>query len=177
MDVLYAHCREAPVAYGKKSKKQKVVRTNNSRSSPISGISDDGSVTVMSVQSDRTHPAGGDEGIRDGRDRGGPPVVHGTRSMSRSASPAMTFKTAVSASMTDKEGLTICVECNAIPSNHQCRKCDAIICGVCCSSKRGLEGSWWCEVFFNKCSAKIQKAIRDHKYFSDDDDVDTRAVL
>ena len=59
MDVLYAdHCH-APVSEGipkrhQNTKKQKVVRTNN-RSSPISGISDDGSRSLKSGHSNNKH--------------------------------------------------------------------------------------------------------------------------
>ncbi len=53
MDVLYADRRHAPVSEGipkrhQNTKKQKVVRSNN-RSSPISGISDDGSSSLKSA--------------------------------------------------------------------------------------------------------------------------------
>ena len=67
------------------------------------------------------------------------------------------------------EGWTICVECKTSPSNHRCRKCNAIVCNMCCVSRRHLEGTWWCGACFIKRSAPIQQAIRDLKYNSDDD--------
>jgi hypothetical protein len=151
MDVLYAdRRRHTPISEGmskqhQKTKKQKIVRTN-SRSSPMSGISDDGS----------SSPKSG----------GVPCVVLG----GSTSSAAVSFTTALSPSLTEGRSLTICVECRTNPSNHHCRKCDVIVCGVCCASKRGLEGTWWCGSCFNKRSTHIQKTIRDHEYISDDDD-------
>jgi hypothetical protein len=63
------------------------------------------------------------------------------------------------------EGWTICVECKTSPSNHRCRKCNAVVCNMCCNSRR----AWWCGACFIKQSAPIQQAIRDLKYNSDDD--------
>ena len=165
MDVLYAGRLHVPVAeHGiqiQKSKKQKVIRTSNRRSS-MSGIGDDGCSRIS-----KNECPSDDEGRFSGVDHGISCVVLGG-STSTAGSPTVSYATALSPStMTD--GLPICVEREMNPSNHQCRKCDRIVCGVCCASKRGLEGTWWCGDCFNKRSAKIQKAIRDHEYFSDDD--------
>ena len=170
MDVLYADRRHAPVSEGipkrhQNTKKQKVVRSNN-RSSPISGISDDGSSSLKSGHSNNKHLGG--EGRYSTHGGGVPCVVLGG-STSSAGSPAVSFTAELSPSITEGS-LTICVECKTNPSNHHCCKYNAIVCGVCCASKRGLEGTWWCGTCFNKRSAKIQKAIRDNEYYSDDDD-------
>jgi hypothetical protein len=149
MDICRCHTpvSERMSKQHQKIKKQKVVRTN-SRSSPISGISDNGSSSPKS-------------GVV-------PCVVLG----GSASSAAVSFTTALSPSMTEGRSLTrsLCVECRTNPSNHHCCKCDVIVCGVCCASKRGLEGTWWCGSCFNKCSTHIQKTIRDHEYISDDND-------
>ena len=158
MDVLlYDDRRRARVSEGipkrhQNSKKQKVVRTNN-RSSPISGISDDGSRSLKSGHSNNKHL--GREGRYSTHGGGVPCVVLGV-SISSSGSPAVSFTTALSPSITEGS-LTICVECKTNPSNHHCRKCNAIVCGVCCASKRGLEGTWWCGTCIKKRSTKSRK--------------------
>lgn len=60
--------------------------------------------------------------------------------------------------MTERS-LKICAECKIDPSNHSCRKCDAIVCDspMCCALKQGMERTWWCGSCFHNRSAQIQK--------------------
>ena len=61
----------------------------------------------------------------------------------------------------------LCIECNATPSTHKCRKCKETICDLCCSSKRNLEMVWWCGRCFDDESLTNQRQIREGKYESD----------
>lgn len=62
----------------------------------------------------------------------------------------------------------LCIECNVTPSTHKCRKCNEVICDLCCSSKRNLEMVWWCGRCFENESLTNQRQIREGKYESDD---------
>ncbi|KAI2488822.1 hypothetical protein MHU86_25876 [Fragilaria crotonensis] len=66
-----------------------------------------------------------------------------------------------------QESITICTECNEIPTKHVCRKCKQFVCDLCCSEKRGLELVWWCGTCFDDESLSNQRQIRDGKYESD----------
>ncbi len=61
----------------------------------------------------------------------------------------------------------LCIESNATPSTHKCRKCKETICDLFCSSKRNLEMVWWCGRCFDKESLTNQTQIREGKYESD----------
>ena len=134
------------------------MRTTKSRSLPISGISDDGSSNMKSGLANSKHP-----GKEEQRFDHGVPCVVLCGSTSTTGLPAVCFTTAwLSPSIT--QASSIWVECKTSPSNQQWYKCDIIVCGVCCALTQGLEGAC-----FNQCSAQIQPANRDHKYFSDYD--------
>ena len=113
MDVLYADClHHAPDAQGiRKTKKQKVVRSK-SKSSPISGISDDGCSSMKSGLANNKHP--GKEGQRFYH--GVPCVVLGG-STSTAGLSAVSFTTALSPS-TIMQGSSTYVKCKTNPSNH-----------------------------------------------------------
>ncbi|MGH7974050.1 MAG: hypothetical protein ACREBR_00890, partial [bacterium] len=40
-------------------------------------------------------------------------------------------------------GARICPECNRFPTQHSCKVCEALVCGICCSN-RGYEGAHVC---------------------------------
>lgn len=65
----------------------------------------------------------------------------------------------------------LCEECNVIPTQRKCRKCkERYVCDVCCSTKRGLEMVWWCELCFGKETVASQALIRSGNYDSETDD-------
>ena len=67
-----------------------------------------------------------------------------------------------------KESITICTECNQIPTTRTCRQCKQyVLCDLCCSEKRGLELIWWCGSCFDDESLSNQCQICNGKYGSD----------
>jgi hypothetical protein len=72
-----------------------------------------------------------------------------------------------------QHGSVFCIECSVMPSSHQCRRCKQYVCTSCCSTKRGLEMTWWCSTCFEQESLTTQKQIRDGNYHSDGSASDT----
>jgi hypothetical protein len=63
----------------------------------------------------------------------------------------------------------VCVECS-VNTTHKCHKCKLYVCTICCSEKRNLEMSWWCQECFDAESFDNQQKIRAGCYESDDEE-------
>jgi hypothetical protein len=90
-----------------------------------------------------------------------------------------TFNAAAALCGARDESSLLCNECGIIPTQRQCRKCkDRYVCDVCCSTKRGLELIWWCDICFGKETTASQNLIRSGDYDSEAEDgcrVDSRS--
>jgi hypothetical protein len=61
--------------------------------------------------------------------------------------------------------ITICMECNLIPTNHTCLKCKQVrVCSVCCDANRGLQNNPWSKTCFENETPASQAMIRNGNY-------------
>lgn len=85
-------------------------------------------------------------------------------------SPTGVAQSPVETPPTTQQLTLVCVECS-VNTTHKCHKCNRYVCTICCSEKRNLEMSWWCQECFDAESFDKQQKIRAGYYDSDEENM------